>query len=186
MLENQGLLAIAFFEATALIILLVLFLLFRRDHPSSYFRLWLAGWICLTLSSLSELVLVVRDTPQLWLAVLVAREAAVLVFLLSVMQYTMGTGRRQRPLLPLIGVILATMYYIEHTSTRAVWIGALGDDRTGIHRTVVDRVDPLARRCHAQRARGVAAGRGFLGQRVARNGPPGMAASSGIPAARGL
>jgi PAS domain S-box-containing protein len=116
-LENQGPLAIAFFEATALIILLVLFLLFRRDHPSSYFRLWLAGWLCLTLSSLSELVLVLRETPELWLAVLMARVAAVLVFLLSVMQYTMGTARRQRPLLPLIGVILATIYYIEHTST---------------------------------------------------------------------
>ncbi len=116
MLENQGLLAIAFFEATALIILLVLFLLFRRDHPSSYFRLWLAGWVCLTLSSLAELVLVVRETPEWWLAVLVARAAAVLVFLLSVMQYTMGTARRQRPLMPLIVVILATVYYIEHTS----------------------------------------------------------------------
>jgi len=115
-LENQGLLAIAFFEATALIILLVLFLLFRRDHPASYFRLWLAGWLCLTLSSLSELALVLRETPELWLAVLVARVAAVLVFLLSVMQYAMGTARRQRPLLPLIGVILAAIYYIERTS----------------------------------------------------------------------
>ena len=50
MLGNQGLLAIAFFETTAFIILLVLFLLFRKDHPTSYFRLWLGGWLCLTLS----------------------------------------------------------------------------------------------------------------------------------------
>jgi len=134
-LENQGLLAIAFFEATALIILLVLFLLFRRDHPSSYFRLWLAGWICLTLSSLSELALVVRDNPQLWLAVLVAREAAVLVFLLSVMQYTMGTARRQRPLLPLTGVILATVYYIEHTS--AAQYGSVHWETAGLESIVL-------------------------------------------------
>ncbi len=43
MLGNQGLLAITFFEATAFIVLLVLFFLFRRDHPASYFRLWLNG-----------------------------------------------------------------------------------------------------------------------------------------------
>jgi PAS domain S-box-containing protein len=122
-LQNQGLLAIAFFEATGFIILLVLFLLFRRDHPSSYFRLWLAGWLCLTLSSLFELSLQVRDTPQLWLAVVVARVAAMLVFLLSVMQYTAGPGRRQHHLLPLTAVILATVYYIEHTS--AVKFGAI-------------------------------------------------------------
>jgi PAS domain S-box-containing protein len=115
-LENQGLLAIVFFEATAFIILLVLFALFRRDHPTSYFRLWLTGWLCLTLSSLFELGLVVRETPELWLAALVARVAAVLVFLLSVMQYTAGSARHHRPLLPLTGVILATVYYIERTS----------------------------------------------------------------------
>ena len=49
---NQGLLAIAFFEATAFIVLLVLFLLLRRDHPATYFKLWLTGWTCLTFSSL--------------------------------------------------------------------------------------------------------------------------------------
>src|ERR1700730_9894762 len=92
-LENQGLLAIAFFEATALIVLLVLFLLFRRDHPSSYFRLWLAGWVCLTLSSSCEVGLVLRENPGLWLAALVARVAAVMVFLLSVMQYTAGSTK---------------------------------------------------------------------------------------------
>ena len=37
-LENQGLSAIAFFEATAFIMLLVLFFLLRRDHPTRYSR----------------------------------------------------------------------------------------------------------------------------------------------------
>jgi PAS domain S-box-containing protein len=113
LLENQGLLAIAFFQATALIILLVLFSVFRRDHPASYFRLWLAGWLCLTISSLSELGLLLREMPELWLVAVAARLAAVLVFLLSVMQYTMGTARRQWSLFPLVGVVLATVYYIE-------------------------------------------------------------------------
>ena len=47
MLVNQGLLGIAFFEATAFIILLVLFFIFQRDHINRYFRLWVAGWIVL-------------------------------------------------------------------------------------------------------------------------------------------
>jgi PAS domain S-box-containing protein len=134
-LENQGLLAIAFFEATALIILLVLFFLFRRDHPSSYFRLWLLGWVCLTLSSLSELGLFLRETPELWLAVAVCRLAAVLVFLLSVMQYTMGTARRERPLLPFIGVILATVYYIERGS--AAQYGSVHWETAGLESIVL-------------------------------------------------
>src|ERR1051326_3219735 len=33
-LENQGLSAVAFFEVTAFLILLVLFVLLRKDHPS--------------------------------------------------------------------------------------------------------------------------------------------------------
>ena len=39
MLENQGLYAIAFFEATALVILLVLLTLFQKDHKPRYFHL---------------------------------------------------------------------------------------------------------------------------------------------------
>jgi PAS domain S-box-containing protein len=120
-LENQGLLAIAFFEATAFIILLVLFFLFRRDHPSSYFRIWLAGWLCLTLSSFFELGLVLRNSPQLWLALILARVAATLIFLLSVMRYAARSEARQRPLWPLIGMILAAVYYVEHSSTKPFW-----------------------------------------------------------------
>ena len=64
-LANQGLLGIAFFEATAFIILLVLFLLFRRDHHAGYFRFWLAGWCCFTFSSLCEVALLIRQLPGL-------------------------------------------------------------------------------------------------------------------------
>ena len=118
MLENQGLLAIAFFESTAFIILLVLFLLFRKDHPTSYFRLWLGGWLCLTVSALLELGLVVRDSEQLWHGLIVARAAATLIFLMSVMRYTARSAAPQRPLWPLTGVTLAMIYYMEHTSTK--------------------------------------------------------------------
>jgi PAS domain S-box-containing protein len=117
-LENQGLLAIAFFETTAFIILLVLFLLFRKDHPTSYFRLWLGGWLCLTLSAICELGLALRDNRELWVALILARTAAALIFLMSVMRYTARSALHQRPLWPLTGLILAAIYYLEHTSTK--------------------------------------------------------------------
>ena len=115
MLENQGLLGIAFFEATAFIILLVLFFLLRRDHPAGYFRAWLVGWLLLTVSSLLELGLVVRANPELRLAALSTQVAALLVFLRAVMQYTTRSGRRNWPLLPVVSVALLGVYYAERS-----------------------------------------------------------------------
>jgi PAS domain S-box-containing protein len=119
-LENQGLLAIAFFEATAFVILLVLFLLLRRDHPSSHFRLWLGGWLFLTLSCFFELSLILHDSVAVFHGLVVCRTAAELIFLMSVVRYTTPVPQRQRrwPLWPLAGVILAAVYYLEHTSPK--------------------------------------------------------------------
>ena len=53
MVSNQGLQGIAFFEATVCLTLLVLFVHLKRDNTGAFYRLWLMGWICLTVSSLS-------------------------------------------------------------------------------------------------------------------------------------
>jgi two-component system, NtrC family, sensor kinase len=112
-LENQGLLGIAFFEATAFIIILVLFFLFRRDHHGGYFRFWLVGWCCLTFSALCEVAFLIRQFPGLHQTFLAAQAAALLLFLVSVMQCATGAERRIWSVLPLIGLILAIIYYIE-------------------------------------------------------------------------
>src|SRR6184192_3528445 len=67
-LENQGLLGIAFFEASAFVILLVLFFLFRRDQQGGYFRFWLAGWFCITFSAVCEVLFLARPVGGLNLA----------------------------------------------------------------------------------------------------------------------
>ena len=113
MLENQGLLGIAFFEATAFIIMLVLFFLFRRDHHGGYFRFWLVGWCCLTFSALCEVAFLIRQFPGLHQTLLAAQAAALLLFLISVMQCATGVERRIWSVLPLIGLILAGIYYVE-------------------------------------------------------------------------
>jgi PAS domain S-box-containing protein len=120
-LENQGLLAIAFFEVTAFIVLLVLFLVLRRDNPSTYFRLWMIGWICLTLTAQLELSLVLLQSPVLRLVMLEARISALLLFLSSVMQLTAGSVKRNWPVLPLATAILAGVYYVERNTTSAYY-----------------------------------------------------------------
>jgi two-component system NtrC family sensor kinase len=112
-LGNQGLLAIAFFEAPAFVVLLVLFFLLRRDHPASFFRSWLTGWTCLTISSLFELGLVLRETPELRMAALGAQASALVVFLLAVTQYTVGLHKRKWPVFPLTAVVVAGIWWLE-------------------------------------------------------------------------
>ncbi len=113
MLANQGLLGIAFFETTASIILLVLFLLFRRDHGAVYFRFWLIGWCCFTLSAFCELALLVRQLPGLNLASVLSHAAALILFLIAVVHCSVGSERRIWSAIPLIGLILAAIYYVE-------------------------------------------------------------------------
>ena len=120
MLANQGLLGIAFFEATACIILLVLFLLFRRDHQAGYFRFWLIGWCCLTFSSLCEVALLIRHLPGLNLAVVLARAAALILFFLAVMHSAAGAERKLWSPIPLVGLALAATYYIERRGPERV------------------------------------------------------------------
>jgi PAS domain S-box-containing protein len=115
-LQDQGLLAIAFFEATALVVLLVLFLLLRRDHPSAYFRSWLAGWSLLTFSSVCNLAMVLRESPTLRLAAVIAHVAALLIFLSAVMQYTAPSRQRNWPFFPLAGIVMLAVYSIERTA----------------------------------------------------------------------
>jgi two-component system NtrC family sensor kinase len=112
-LVNQGLLGIAFFEATAFIVLLVLFFIFQRDHINKYFRLWVAGWVVFTLASLCEVTMLSRDLPVLWLAVVMGRVAAMLLFSAAVVQFTTGAGKRSLPILPLAGVVLFGVYYFQ-------------------------------------------------------------------------
>src|SRR5439155_20170561 len=86
-LETQGLSAVAFFEATAFIILLVLFVLLRRDHPSRYLNLWVAAWGLLTVKALLELVQLSVATPNLRVLRVILLIVVHLAFLRVVIQY---------------------------------------------------------------------------------------------------
>lgn len=117
MLENQGLLGSAFFEASASIILLVLLALFRRDHNHRYFRLWLAGWVCFTCASLIEVAVLTRNVPELNMVVILGHGAALLFFLLSVIDLTARPGRQEWPMISAVAVALAGIYYFERNAS---------------------------------------------------------------------
>jgi PAS domain S-box-containing protein len=117
-LQNQALLGSAFFEATASIILLVLFALFRRDQDSQYFRLWLCGWVCFTGAALAEVALLSRDFPQLAMAIVLGHAAALLFFLISVMDLMAAPELRRWPLIPAGLVALLWIFYLERSSTQ--------------------------------------------------------------------
>ncbi len=118
MLENQGLLGVAFFESTAFFIIFILFLLFRRDFQAGFFRLWIFGWLALTLSSVSELVLLFSHAPRFHLATVNLQSAAFLLLLISVTQYTFHFQPRLLSLFPLILLVLAAVYYMEFAGLR--------------------------------------------------------------------
>ena len=115
MLENQGLLGTAFFEASAFVILLVLFFLFRRDQQGGYFRFWLAGWLCFTFSAVCEVLFLAKPLVGLNLACLLGHTAAVLLFLMATVARVAGLDRRIYSGLPLITLTLAVVYYVEQS-----------------------------------------------------------------------
>jgi two-component system NtrC family sensor kinase len=111
--QDQGLLGIVFFEATALVILLVLFLLLRRDQISSYYRSWLTGWILLTISTFCEMGILVHDLPGLRLLALSSQFAALMLLFGSVLQFTRPGSIRWGPILPMAALLLFSFCYIE-------------------------------------------------------------------------
>jgi PAS domain S-box-containing protein len=131
---NQGLQGVAFFEATACLTLLVLFLHLRRDNRGVFYRLWLIGWVFLTLSSFLELLmfggLALRSgwQPALHVAVSGTNVAALVLFLAAILQFTLGQNRLYWPMLWASAFLTLITCYTESAylySTTARWEGAV-------------------------------------------------------------
>jgi len=92
-MANQGLLAIAFFEATAFLILLVLFLLLYHGLPARFLRYWLAGWALFTAYGATQILYITRGGVPVRLIVFGCYLSALILFLAAVLVYT---GRERR------------------------------------------------------------------------------------------
>lgn len=113
MVPNQGLQGIAFFEATVCLTLLVLFVHLKRGNSGAFYRLWLLGWICLTLSSFCELAMFYRPNPVLQVSTTGAGVAALALFLASIVQHTLGQDRFYWPMLSLAALMALTASYFQ-------------------------------------------------------------------------
>jgi len=100
---TQGIQGIAFFEATACLTLLVLFIHLKRDNPGVFYKLWLFGWICLTLSSFCELAFFFGLAQELDIVSAVAGISALVLFLASIAQFTLSHNRLFWPMIWLAG-----------------------------------------------------------------------------------
>ena len=118
MVATQGLQGIAFFEATVCLTLLVLFIHLKRDNTGMSYRLWLIGWIGLTISSFCELAMFYRQYPVLRIAVSAFGVAALVLFLASIVQSTMTQNRLYWPMLWLAALMALTASYYESKSQR--------------------------------------------------------------------
>ena len=117
MLENQGLSAVAFFEATAFIILLVLFVLLRKDHPTRFLNVWIAGWALLTAKAMVELAQVTFALHQFRLANILLLTIVSLIFLESVTRFATGSRTSFPVFWPAAFCVVVVVYYLESRST---------------------------------------------------------------------
>lgn len=113
MLENQGLSAVAFFEVTAFLILLVLFVLLRKDHPSRFLATWIFGWSVLTLKAAIELTQLTIGTPQFRVPRVLLLVVANFIFLRAVLRLS-SRGRASLAMLwPGALAVVAAVYFFE-------------------------------------------------------------------------
>jgi PAS domain S-box-containing protein len=149
---NQGLQGIAFFEATVCLTLLVLFVHLKRDNPRTFYKLWLFGWVCLTLSSFAELAMLYLPHKVLGVAYSFTGAAALVLFLSAVVQYATASNRLYWPMWWLTGLIALTVCYYQQKVPR--W------DETGWETAVLSSAICLCAGWILWRASGFGSGNG--------------------------
>jgi len=118
-IATQGIQGIAFFEATACLTLLVLFVHLKRDNPGTFYQLWLFGWISLTVASFSELGYFFGFAYPLLVMATVAGTVALVLFLASILQFTLGQNRFFWPMIWLCTLSAVTVtYYTTQARSR--------------------------------------------------------------------
>jgi PAS domain S-box-containing protein len=107
-MQNQGLLAITFFESVSFFILLILYFLLDRDRPARFFKFWIAGWVALTVFSALRIVSILFASDLIRLIAVESYLAGIALFFAAVWEYTSRTIRPAvfYPLMALQGAVL--------------------------------------------------------------------------------
>jgi len=124
---SQGTIAASFFQASAGLVLLVLFGLLYRTFPQRFFRFWLAGWALLTARGAGRLLLAWAGWDRLEDFSVILTAAAFLFFVAAVLEYT-GRTRWFAHLRLLAGIaavaVTARLVWMPQAPA-AEWSGAL-------------------------------------------------------------
>jgi len=126
-MHNQGLLAIAFLQTSAFLVLLVLYLLLYRDLPARFFRLWIAGWTFFTLYGATHVLTLFGAAPRGRLLVMELSLGATAFFLASLLDYT-GRARRTALVWPLALIVCLAVAWTDlqfGRPERAEWLALL-------------------------------------------------------------
>jgi PAS domain S-box-containing protein len=84
---SQGQVALAFFQFSAFLILLVLYLILYKDVKTRYLRLWVSGWVFLTVNGVVRLIQQVHDTPVEMAIIQASYFVATTFFLATALEY---------------------------------------------------------------------------------------------------
>lgn len=84
---SQGQVALAFFQFSAFLILLILYLILYKDVKTRYLRLWISGWVFLTVNGVVRLIQQVHDTPLEAAIIQTSFFIATSFFLATVLEY---------------------------------------------------------------------------------------------------
>ena len=120
-LFDQGPVGVAFFETTALLVLLTLFVLFQQGHKLRFLRTWLYGWSLLTLSALIETGNLIRPKASWGLVVTGVRLGAALLFLSAALESGVRKRKRLWRLLPLAALCAVVLALAEHKVRGSLW-----------------------------------------------------------------
>ena len=85
--NGQGVFALVFFQFSASLILLVLFLILYKETKARFLRLWLAGWTILTLAASARLVQQVNESAAIRAIAETLIFTALTFFLASALEY---------------------------------------------------------------------------------------------------
>jgi PAS domain S-box-containing protein len=127
--NGQGLLALVFFQVSAFLILLVLYLILYKDIKARFLRHWIVGWTFLTLAGGTRLVQQLRENTYTTPVIEALFFGALTCFLASILEYFQpGRDLRRMWYVGILGCLASGVFgYLGFTqgSRQFQWIPAL-------------------------------------------------------------
>jgi PAS domain S-box-containing protein len=128
-ISGRGQLALIFFQVSAFLILLVLYLILYKDNKARFLRHWIAGWTLLTLAGGARLAEQLRESAYATPVIQTLFFAALTCFLASILEYFQpGRTLRRMWYLGILGSLACSVFGfvgVGRNSHEIEWVPAL-------------------------------------------------------------